>query len=213
MKRTILFSLLLTLGVTAAAQNPFACTTQGAKLRYMNVDSKGDEVSVSETEITKVEASGDSFSITQVTQMYLNGKRFMKPIQTTATIKDGDVLMEMSGAMAGSVEGSAYTLPKRLAVGRELPTGESDTKVGGMKLYQNTTFHKVVDREEITVPAGTFDCYVVERQYEAEVSGMKTKGATKTWYARGIGTVKSENYYEDGSMQSGAVLYKLNLPE
>ena len=205
--------MLLDMGLMASAQNPFACTTQGARLRYMNVDGNGHEVSVSEVEVTKVEASGESFSITQVTQMYLNGRRFMKPIETRATVKDGDVLMEMGGAMSGSVEGSAYALPKRLAVGRELPTGESDTNVGGMKLHQNTTFHKVVAHEEITVPAGTFDCYVVERQYEAEVSGMKTKGVTKTWYARGIGTVKSENYYEDGSMQSGAVLYKLNLPE
>ena len=32
------------------------------------------------------------------------------------------------------------------------------------------------------------------------------------WYARGVGTVKSENYYEDGSMQSGSILYVLTLP-
>lgn len=213
MKHILLFSLLLTLGVTAAAQNPFACTTQGVKLRYMNVDGEGHEVSVSEMEVTQVEASGDSLCMTQVTTMYMNGKRFMKPIETKAVIRDGDVMMDMSGSMTATVEGSAYSLPKRLAVGLELPVGESEAKVGSMEVKQNTTFHKVVAREEVEVPAGTFDCYVVERQFTAEVMGMTTKGATKTWYARGIGTVKSENYYENGSMQSGAVLIELNLPE
>lgn len=62
----------------------------------MNVDGNGHEVSVSEVEVTKVEAFGDSFSITQVTQMYLNGKRFMKPIETRATVKDGAVLYKLN---------------------------------------------------------------------------------------------------------------------
>ena len=213
MKRILFFALFLSLGLTTSAQTPFTCTTQGVKLRYMNVDGQGNEVTVSEVEITKVEASGESLSITQVTTMFLNGKRFLKPIEAKVTVRDGDVLMDMSGSMAASVEASGYSMPKRMAVGLELPTGESTAKMNSLEVKQNTTFHKVVAREEVTVPAGTFDCYVVERQYTAEAMGMTTKGATKTWYARGIGTVKSENYYEDGSMQSGNVLIELNLPK
>lgn len=206
MKKTILTLSVVLIGLTAAAQSPFTCTTQGAKLRYMNTDRNGKESTVSEIEITKVDQSGENYSITQVTTIYLNGKRFMKPIEITATVRDGDVLMDMGGNLSGSVEGAGYALPKRLAVGLELPTGEAKVKAGNINMTQNTTFHKVVAREEVTVPAGTFDCYVVERQYTAELYGMTVKGTIKTWYARGVGTVKSENYDEDGAISSGSHL-------
>ena len=138
--------------------------------------------------------------------IYLNGKRFMKPVEIKATVRDGDVLMDMGGNLSGSVEGAGYALPKRLAVGLELPTGEAKVKAGNINMTQNTTFHKVVAREEVTVPAGTYDCYVVERQYTAEMAGMTVKSTIKTWYARGVGTVKSETYGEDGTLSSGSHL-------
>ena len=91
-------------------------------------------------------------------------------------------------------------------MGLELPVGEAEISLNGLQVKQTTTFHKVVAREEITVPAGTFDCYVVERQYTAETMGISTKSTIKTWYARGIGTVKSETYDEENKLRSGMIL-------
>lgn len=213
MKKVFFAISLLCMSLSAFAQSPFTCTTQGAKLRYMNTDRNGKEVTQSEIEVTKVEKSGESYSITQVTTIYFNGKKFMKPVEIKATVRDGDVLMDMGGNLSGSVAGAGYALPKRLAVGLELPTGEAKVKAANIDMTQNTTFHKVVAREEVTVPAGTYDCYVVERQYTAEMAGMTVKSTIKTWYARGVGTVKSETYGEDGTLSSGSHLLELTLPK
>ena len=156
--------------------------------------------------VSAVEVSGESYSVTQVTTIYLNGKRFMKPVETKVTVRDGDVMLTMDGSTNVSADANAFALPKRLAVGLELPVGEAEISLNGLQVKQTTTFHKVVAREEITVPAGTFDCYVVERQYTAETMGISTKSTIKTWYARGIGTVKSETYDEENKLRSGMIL-------
>lgn len=206
MKKTFLVLAGLSLAVAAMAQHPFTCTTEGAKLHYMTTDAKGNESSTSDVEITKVVADGDSFSITQVTTVLINGTAFTKPIETTSTVKDGDVMVDFSGGLSLATEGGGFALPKRLAVGLELPTGEVTVDVQGLKVKQDISFHKVVAKEELTVPAGTYECYVIERQYTAKMLGIKVKGSMKSWYARGIGIVKTETYDKKGKLQSSQIL-------
>lgn len=212
MKKAFLVLAGLGLTIAAMAQHPFTCTTEGVKLHYMTTDAKGNESSTSDMEITKVVADGDSFTITQVTQVFINGKAFTKPIETTSTVKDGDVLVDFSGGLSLATEGGGFVLPKRLAVGLELPTGEVTVDMNGLKIKQDITFHKVVAKEELTVPAGTYECYVVERQYTAKMLGMKVAGSMKTWYARGIGTVKMETYDKKGKLSSSQILTSVVMP-
>lgn len=212
MKKTLLVLAGLSLALTALAQHPFTCTTEGATLRYMSTDAKGNETSTTDVNITKVVSSGDSFTITQTTQLFLNGKAFTKAIETTSTVKDGDVLVDFSGGMALATEGGGFNLPKRLAVGLELPTGEVTVDLQGLQVKQDITFHKVVAKEEITVPASTYECYVVERQYSAKMLGMKVKGSMKTWYARGIGAVRTDTFDKKGKLSSSQILTEVILP-
>ena len=212
MKKAILVLAGLGLALTALAQGPFTCTTEGAKLRYMTTDAKGNETSTSTVDITKVISSGDIFKITQVVQLYINGTAFTKPIETVATVKDGDVVVDCGGGLALAAEGAGFILPKRMAVGLELPTGEVTVDVQGMKVKQDITFHKVVDKEELTVPAGTYECYVVERQYSAKMLGIKVNGSMKTWYARGIGAVRTDTYDKKGKLSSSQILTEVVLP-
>ena len=212
MKKTLLVLAGLGFALAALAQSPFTCTTEGAKLHYMTTDDKGNETSTTDVEITKVKSSGDTYSITQVIQLLINGKAFTKPIETVATVKDGDVVVDFSGGLSLAAEGAGFTLPKRMAVGLELPTGEVTVDVSGLKVKQDITFHKVVAKEELTVPAGTYECYVVERQYSAKMLGMKVKGSMKTWYARGIGAVKTETFDKKGKLATTQILTEVVLP-
>lgn len=212
MKKAILVLATLGLSMAAMAQHPFTCTTEGAKFHYMTTDAKGNESSTSDMEITKVVSDGSSFTITQVIQVLINGTAFTKPIETTSTVKDGDVVVDFSGGLSLATEGGGFILPKRLAVGLELPTGEVSVEMQGLKIKQDITFHKVVAKEEITVPGGTYECYVVERQYTAKMLGMKVKGSMKTWYARGIGTVKMETYDKKGKLSSSQILMSVDMP-
>lgn len=212
MKKTILFLAGLGLAFSAFAQSPFTCTTEGAELHYMTTDAKGNESSTSVVKVKKVKSAGDTFSITQETQLYINGTAFTKPIETTSTVRDGDVVVDFSGGLSLAAEGAGFVLPKRLATGLELPTGEVTVEVSGLKVKQDITFHKVVAKEDLTVPAGTYECYVVERQYTAKMLGMKVAGSMKTWYARGIGAVKTDTYDKKGKLSSSQILTEVILP-
>ena len=196
MKKAFLVLAGLGLTLAAFAQGPFICTTEGAKLVYVTTDAKGNESSQTDMEIVKVAGKGDDFTIKQKAQLYIGGAALTKPIETVTTVKGGDVLF----------------LPKNLEVGMELPTGEVTVEMLGIKSKQDITSHKVVAKEELTVPAGTYDCYVVERQFTAKVLGMKTNGSMKTWYARGIGAVRMDNYDKKGKVTSSQVLKEVVLP-
>ena len=191
MKKAFLVLAGLGLTLAAFAQGPFICTTEGAKV--------------------KVAGKGDDFTIKQKAQLYIGGAALTKPIETVTTVKGGDVLFDFGG-IAIAAEGGGFVLPKNLEVGMELPTGEVTVEMLGIKSKQDITSHKVVAKEELTVPAGTYDCYVVERQFTAKVLGMKTNGSMKTWYARGIGAVRMDNYDKKGKVTSSQVLKEVVLP-
>ena len=213
MKKASIFLACVALSVAALAQtqHPFTCTTEGARLRYVTTDAKGKETGSTEVKITKVVSSGDSFTITQQAQLYIAGNAFTDPVKTVTTVKDGDVTVDFGG-LGIAAEGAGFVLPRHMEVGLELPTGEATVEMMGIKSKQDITSHKVVSHEEITVPAGTYDCYVVERKFTAKVMGIKTTGSTKTWYSRGIGLVRIDNYDKKGKLTSSQALQEVILP-
>jgi len=211
MKKAFLVLAGLGLAVSAFAQRPFICTTEGAKLVYVTTDAKGNENGQTDMEIVKVVTSGDDFNITQKTQLYVGGVALSKPIETVTTVKGGDVLFDFGG-IAVAADGGGFVLPKNLEVGMELPKGEVTVEMLGIKSKQNITSHQVVAKETLTVPAGTYECYVVERKFNVKVLGMKTTGSMKTWYARGIGAVRTDNFDKKGKVTSSQVLKEVVLP-
>lgn len=69
--------------------------------------------------------------------------------------------------------------------------------------------------ETVTVPAGTFEAYKVTMTSTTETSvsmpGMKSPiiNNSVTWYARGIGAVKSINHDERGRVESSTELHEI----
>jgi TolB-like protein len=70
---------------------------------------------------------------------------------------------------------------------------------------------EVINRETITVPAGTFDCFVIESSssFQGKVSGLvgaSYSGTTvaTTWFAQGVGTIKTRTETKTKQMTSAA---------
>ena len=212
MKKTLFFLIgLCVFGVAFAQDYPFTCTTEGAKLHYMSLDAKGNENGATIMEIVKVVPSGNDLTITQRSQLFISGNAFTDPVETVTMVRDGNVTIDFGG-LSVAAEGAGFVLPRRLEVGLELPTGEVTVYVMGVKTTQDISFHKVVAKEQLTVPAGTYECYVVERKYVARVMGLKVTGSMKIWYARGIGAVRTDNYDKKGKLSSSQVLQEVVLP-
>jgi hypothetical protein len=86
-------------------------------------------------------------------------------------------------------------LPADLEVGKEWTVANKlDT---GQKLIEGTSKVKAIGMEKVTVPAGEFDCIVLESVMDATISGSqtasengKTQTRMKAYYAKGVGIVK-----------------------
>lgn len=117
-----------------------------------------------------------------------------KPVAVSASIKDNNIPVAILNGLAYEFTEIGPSIPSTLSVGQELECGTIEWEVMGIKSSHTETSHKVVAQEDITTPAGTYDCFVVEQKYTMKSGFAKSEGVNKVWYAKGIGAVKTENY-------------------
>ena len=80
--------------------------------------------------------------------------------------------------------GPGFLLPGSLSVGQHLEDGY-------MTIQQSSL------QTRIKVPAGDFICYKIESNLQTTCLGITTRYKISTWYAQGIGIIKSEIYREN----------------
>lgn len=208
MKRVIIsvVALFIAMGLVGQNRDPFCCVKQGAELKYQTTDAKGNETGTSVTEIIEATGSGGNYNLTQTVTLFANGTQIFSPMTVSTTVTDGNASIALGGGAAIEVSSDVPFIPSDLSVGQELATGTMVINMSGIKSTQEITSHRVVGHEELTTPAGTFDCYIVEQEYVAKVAFIKAKGSQKVWYARGVGNVKTETYDKKGKLASRQIL-------
>jgi archaellum component FlaF (FlaF/FlaG flagellin family) len=152
-------------------------------VQVITTNDKGKETLNTDFDIL---CDGSSISIDQ--------KKLMSK-QITATMTDPSVTTTVSG--------NNLVTPNELTVGQSLPENEIDIEVKSsinMTVKFKTFDRKVIGKEKITVPAGTFDCMIVSANSDAKVLVSK-KSTTKSWLAKGVGLVKQETYSKDGKLE------------
>jgi hypothetical protein len=119
-----------------------------------------------------------------------------------------------------SFKASVIEYPINVTAGETLPdasgTMSSETNGKKMEMKYHYKDRKVEAKEEITTPAGTFNCYKISNRVEVEmdIPGMdekakkimeamteKMKTTSSTWFAPDFGIVKME-MYQNGKLQS-----------
>ena len=105
--------------------------------------------------------------------------------------------------------GSSYLSPK-VKPGDTLEEIHGKVECAGMKLSIDYTERKVLRRETITVPAGTFDCIVVQERKVEKAPLMKRDNITLTWYCLGYGFVRHDSLLPDGSLESSELLVSIS---
>lgn len=128
-----------------------------------------------------------------------NGK-FYVDFQT----KLGSAEMMRLANMEMDFEGDMIEFPSTLSVGQNLPDASMTMKmatsgVNLLSMSADISNRKVEAKENITTPAGTFDCFKIS--YDIEVRfGLKSNSSVTEWYADGVGVVKSESYDKKGKL-------------
>ena len=224
MKRTFTLALSLVLmSVMALGQNPepFFSSKPGRVLVYENLDADGNLISVNADSLAVMTGDfeeGQATVINQGDSSRFRSKVLMK-FDRGEVIMDMAALMEEAmqmgmeqslDAMGGedaesqaamneildrtTVTGECRGIPAELSVGMELPDYEIEIKVMFITSKMGCRDRKVIGRESVTTPAGTFDCYVVEETMTAKAMMVNEKTRQVTWYARGIGLVRQQTF-------------------
>lgn len=112
------------------------------------------------------------------------------------------------------MESEDMRFPKTSSVGTTLPDAHMKMTgtMNGMTIMNTSitiTNRKVTSQEDMTTPAGTFSCIVVEEDSETKTMGMTIKSHTKSWYSIGVGMVRSE-YTSNGKPGGYSILTKLS---
>ena len=121
--------------------------------------------------------------------------------------------METVSSMEMEMSGDALQFPNQLEPGQTLPDGTlvMKAKTNGMTLMtisMDITNRRVGELETVTTPAGTFECVKISQDSQMKMLVKKTFRST-SWYAKGVGMVKTENYDKKGNLESSTVLTKL----
>ena len=114
--------------------------------------------------------------------------------------------------MEVSIEGTELALPSTLTVGQERPDASTTIKAGSngvtiINMTVNVTNRKVLSREELTTPAGTFNCYKITQDTDVKMMIAKTMTSID-YYAEGVGMVRSETYDKKGNLEGYTELTK-----
>ena len=122
-----------------------------------------------------------------------------------------DEMVDQYGDAEMTVEGDFISVPNDLKEGQQLPDGSGTVKInmGGAAAMNITMYMTITDRivekkESITTTSGTFDTYKISQNTKVnmKVMGMnrETESSSASWFAKGVGMVKNENYNKNGEL-------------
>ena len=199
---------------------------KGVSFELTKYDKKDKLESVTNNEIKEVYSEGGStvavvHTITEDKHgketlnaeynMYCDGELIELDLNTLLKEQMTASLAQNNTDADTEITGKNLVVPNELEVGQSLPETDMnmDIMAGTIKMnFGAKRFNrKVVGTETVTVPAGTFDCVIINEDTELKLLISK-KGHTKTWLAKGVGTVKEEEYNKKGELVSHSILTK-----
>jgi len=216
--------LMFASSVGAYAQNVFFPTKAGMVLVYERKNGSGKTEGFTKQTIKNVEGAGNNMTISYVAEMLDKNRKSANPpaeMPFQVTIKNGIMILDMNQMFAGmqksgvkaEISGVPMELPNNLQPGQALKdadvTMSLDMGIMKMKTTMKMTDGKCLAIEDVTVPAGTFKCHKITQTVTTTVLGKTSAGRSVSWYAPGVGTVKTESYDGKDKLQSSMELAEM----
>ena len=219
MKKLILFTAIILIGVALKAQEIFFPTKEGTVLVYKSFDKKDKETNMVKYTIKHLNINGSDMDITYLVESLDPKEKLVFKEEITIHQKGDKLYFDMSnfinkaafqqnGEIPAEIQvtGNNLEVPSNPKPGDVLPDAnvEMAMKLGfiNMKMSANVTNRKVEAIEDITVKAGTFKGYKFSSEVNSVVMGIKVNSKNTDWYAKGVGIVKTESYDKNGKLQS-----------
>ena len=216
----ILFVMLtVTLGLKAQG---YYCDRQGARLEYVRKNIKDGSTEWRHImNITDVKKMSDGTQITSAsTFLKANGKPYYKgDIREQVVLRpNNDVWVDMEQVTINYVKGrfglnatadaAPSIIPADMAPGDTLPQVTGKGKVSLITFSYRIWDRKVLRYETISLPAGTFDCVVLQERKLESGPGHNRDVLNHTWYCKGVGMVRHDTYI-DGKLDTSEILQSI----
>ena len=197
---------------------------KGKVLKYQYYDAKHKPSSTMYYNVKDVEQTNDGEKITLEQWFETPEGDVVDTFLLNFYCKGGEFYIDMKSSLFGvlskyegmdmEVSSHDLALPAKMNVGDVLPDGEVTVviKNNGIKMVTITSAvhnRKVEAKEKVTTPAGTFDCVKVTFDTDGKVGFVKTHAKGAVWYAKKIGTVKSESYNKKGKLEGSTELVEI----
>jgi len=218
----------------ASAQNGFFPDKVGKVLVYVQNNAAGEPKSYSKLTVKDVKGSSNHMTISYVTEILDKDRKSTSnpPVEIPLKMisKNGVMIMDMKGMFTVpqkdqrikmEISGNPMELPNSLEPGQLLKdadiTMNMDMGIMKLKTTMKMTGGKCLAIEDVTVPAGTFTCSKVTQTVStstvgenAAMAGQDSTSQTISWYAHGIGIVKTETYDDKGQLKGSSELVEMN---
>lgn len=226
MKKLILFTAIVLVALGINAQEIFFPTKEGTVLVYKTFDKKDKVTNTIQYTITHLEISGSDMDITYLCESIDPKDKLVFKEEITIHQKGDKLYLDMSNFINKAafqqngeipaevvVSGNNMEIPLNPQPGDILPDAhvEMALKMGfvNMKISADVTNRKVEAIEDVVVKGGSFKSYKFSSDINSVAMGIKVRAKSVEWYAKGIGTVKSESYDKNGNLQSHTELIEI----
>ena len=182
-----------------AQQSTWFCGTPGAKLSYTRTGAAGTETY--QYVVTGIKQDGDKTTITFRTVI----PGVENPRDCQVWTEGGFYHMDLNSVMGQygdplGATGNAPLVPENPTAGQKLD--DCSIEIPGILTTASFSNVRMSRHESVTVPAGTFDCWVLEYATDSKMAIVKSQSRTETWLAKGVGEVKSVTYDKKGKVIS-----------
>jgi hypothetical protein len=206
-RRFLTTLVLAALCCAAGAQEGYFNSTAGKTLKWVIYDGSGSLFGHCHETLVSMSGDRDDARI-RFSYMFYDAKgksvTGSKPFEFDVTIEKGTARAYIrnvaKAAQSGDYMpvGDISSIPGSIAVGDRLRDTEIQVRVLNVFTATNAYRNRRVSaRETVSVPAGTFDCFLIEDDEYFTGSGPFR---VKTWVAKGVGIVRQVIYKKDGSV-------------
>lgn len=212
-----LIALLFTTGALYSQCNPFYNFKKGGQWEITNYGSNDKITSRQVNEVTSLKLNTNGWDASLKMQNYDKKGKLDFEKEISMSCDNGVISLDMSRFfpeemlksfkdMDMKMETDNLEIPSNLEVGQELKEA-SITLSGNIPFTMETRIkdRKVLAKEKITTPAGTFDCYKISYTVVSKTV-MSMEYSSIDWIAKEVGMVKSESYTKNGKLNGYSLL-------
>jgi hypothetical protein len=224
-----IFLALSSLINAQSCEESFYTFKSGAYWEMANFNEKGKPTGHSSYEVKSISNTGTQYKASVTSKAFDEKDKELMSSDFEVACSNGNLTIDMKSLfsaqqqqqfkdMTMKMSGTDLSIPNALTVGQVLPDGIMNAEIySGTTLFSKLTFvsteRKVLAKESITVPAGTYECYKITSKFKMTnvVAGIpiKYEFSVVEWYAFGVGMVRSETYNKSEKMMGYTVLSKL----